>query len=220
MSEPSNTVPCLCLVEDDPTLALGLRDALTFEGWRVVHCDRGLDVPAVVRETQPDCIILDVMLPDINGYQLCETIRRDEPRVPILMLSARSQEADKIRGLNAGADDYVTKPFSVGELVARLQALMRRASLQAPPTNAHTFQIGSARIDPQAQQVWREGQHFELSFYEVRLLQYLYAHRGKAVSREDILEKVWEVSPKSTNRSIDNFIVKLRRKIEAQPDKP
>ena len=123
----------ILLVEDDPSLALGLCDTLEFEGFHVVHAKTGHEAIAMFTEADPQCVILDLMLPDINGYEVCEAIRQSDPLVPILMLTARSQEADKIRGLDAGADDYVTKPFSIGELVARLRALFRRASPLGPP---------------------------------------------------------------------------------------
>src|SRR5262245_3085154 len=118
----------ILLVEDDPSIALGLVDALEFEGFSVTHAKTGQEGIHVAREGHPDCIILDLMLPDTNGYRVCGQIRSHDAIVPILMLTARSQEADKIRGLDAGADDYVTKPFSVGELVARIRAMFRRAT--------------------------------------------------------------------------------------------
>src|SRR5690606_34340005 len=117
--------PRILLVEDDPSLALGLCDTLEFEGFAVRHARTGQEGIGAARSEHPDCIILDLMLPDTNGYKVCEQLRKDDPLVPIIMLTARSQEADKIRGLDAGADDYVTKPFSVGELVARIRAIFR-----------------------------------------------------------------------------------------------
>ena len=139
---PDTTPRNILLVEDDASLALGLVDALEFEGFTVRHAQRGQDGIRLARESQLDCIILDLMLPDMNGYQVCEEIRRNDARTPILMLTARSQEADKIRGLDAGADDYVTKPFSVGELVARLRAIIRRAGHAT--SSESPFTIGPA----------------------------------------------------------------------------
>jgi DNA-binding response OmpR family regulator len=211
----------ILLVEDDPTLALGLCDALEFEGFKVVHAERGSDAIEQAKKSAPECIILDLMLPDLNGYQVCEEIRRFDPRTPIVMLTARSQEADKIRGLDSGADDYVTKPFSVGELVARIRAVMRRASrvttLEVP------FTIGEATIDPSAHTLARADGPEELeqlSFYEVELLKLLYERKGTPVSREDILRRVWGIDANPTNRTVDNFVVKLRKKIEAEPAQP
>src|SRR5690606_10162596 len=121
----ASPTPRILLVEDDPSLALGLCDTLEFEGFHVTHARTGQDGIHSAQKERPDCIILDLMLPDTNGYRVCELIRKDDPVVPIIMLTARSQEADKIRGLDVGADDYVTKPFSVGELVARIRAIFR-----------------------------------------------------------------------------------------------
>jgi DNA-binding response OmpR family regulator len=158
------------------------------------------------------------MLPDMNGYQICEEIRRSDAFVPIVMLTAKSQEADKIRGLDAGADDYVTKPFSVGELVARLRALFRRTQRPAEVSN---FSIGDVTVSPANHTLQRAGAKPEgLSFYEVELLRLLHERLGQPVSREEILNKVWGIEANPSNRTIDNFIVKLRRKIELEPDKP
>ncbi|MDB4991089.1 MAG: DNA-binding response regulator [Myxococcaceae bacterium] len=218
MTLVSTTPKTILLVEDDPTLALGLCDALEFEGFKVIHAERGNDAIEHAKKSAPECIILDLMLPDLNGYQVCEEIRRFDPRTPIVMLTARSQEADKIRGLDSGADDYVTKPFSVGELVARIRAVMRRASrtttLEVP------FTVGEATIDPSAHTLLREGELEQLSFYEVELLKLLYERKGTPVSREDILRRVWGIDANPTNRTVDNFVVKLRKKIESEPAQP
>lgn len=209
----------ILLVEDDPTLALGLVDSLEFEGFRVLHAREGRDGVRMATAEHPDCIILDLMLPDINGYQVCQEIRRIDSRVPILMLTARAQEADKIRGLDVGADDYVTKPFSIGELVARLRALFRRASLAEGKASA-PFQIGAATIDPSSHTLERGRSRSELSFYEVELLKLLFERAGEAISRDEILDRIWGIRANQTNRTVDNIIVKLRKKIEPQPDKP
>jgi DNA-binding response OmpR family regulator len=212
---PQRTV---LLVEDDAPLALGLCDSLEFEGYRVVHARTGREGVAQAREAHPDLIILDLMLPDINGYQVCADVRRIDARVPILMLTARSLESDKIRGLDAGADDYVTKPFSVGELVARVRAILRR-SVRAAPEVA-TFRVGEAEVDAAGHVLRLGGEEQALSFYEVELLKLLHERAQQAVSRDEILEKVWGVAPSPQNRTVDNFIVKLRKKIEPHPDKP
>jgi len=208
----------ILLVEDDPSLALGLVDALEFEGFRVLHAARGTDAIDQARRTPPDCIILDLMLPDLNGYQVCEQLRRGDPRTPILMLTARSQEADKIRGLDAGADDYVTKPFSVGELVARIRAIFRRTARSS--SSDQPFTVGEALIDPGTHTLTRGEISEQLSFYEVELLKLLFERKGQPVSRDDILRKVWGVDANPTNRTVDNFVVKLRKKIEAEPAQP
>lgn len=210
----------ILLVEDDPSLALGLVDALEFEGFRVVHTRSGRDAVAVAAASRPDCILLDLMLPDMNGYQVCESIRRGDPIVPILMLTARSQEADKIRGLDAGADDYVTKPFSVGELVARIRALFRRASRTTVPPNEALVRVGDALVDVSTHTLARGTEVHPLSFYELELLKLLFERAGQPVSRDEILDRIWGVDANPTNRTVDNFIVRLRKKIEPQPEKP
>jgi DNA-binding response OmpR family regulator len=219
-SSPAKT---LLLVEDDPALALGLRDTLAFEGFRVLHAESGEHGLELVAHEHLDCIILDLMLPGMNGYQCCETIRTYDQLVPIIMLTARGQEADKIRGLDAGADDYVTKPFSVGELVARIRAAVRRSSRQGPVTamNGAAFAIGSVTVDPAAHTLLRNGQTLTISFYEAELLRLLHKRLGEPVSRDEILEKVWGTrAHQPNNRTVDNFVVKLRKKIEPNHDKP
>lgn len=208
----------ILLVEDDPALALGLNDALTFEGYRVLQTDRGAEGLALLTKEAPDCVILDLMLPDMNGYQVCSQARAAGNSTPILMLTARGQEADKIRGLDAGADDYVTKPFSVGELLARVRAVLRRGVRSSEPLTQ--FKVGSATVDVQAQAILRDGERLDASFYEIELLKLLYERQGAPVSRDEILDRVWGTKASPTNRTVDNFVVRLRRKIELLPDRP
>jgi DNA-binding response OmpR family regulator len=213
--EPKRTI---LVIDDEPHIVLGLKDALEFEGFRVLTAASGREGSQLAHRERPNAILLDLMLPDINGYQVCEEVRRSDPFVPILMLTAKSQEADKIRGLDAGADDYVTKPFSVGELVARLRALFRRTQR---PSETLTFRIGSVSVNISTHSLQREGQPAEtLSFYEVELLRLLHERLGQPVSREEILNKIWGIEANPSNRTIDNFIVKLRKKIEDKPEKP
>ncbi|MEM9195308.1 MAG: response regulator transcription factor, partial [Myxococcota bacterium] len=155
----------ILIVEDDPAIALGLCDTLEFEGYRAVHAKTGSEGIELSQKENPDCVILDLMLPDRNGYSVCTAIRERDTRVPIIMLTARSQEADKIRGLESGADDYVTKPFSVGELVARIRALFRRTSATTGNPQNAPFRIGDALIDPAAQTLDRGSERDNLSFY-------------------------------------------------------
>jgi DNA-binding response OmpR family regulator len=218
MTTTHGTRTTILLVEDDPTLALGLCDALEFEGFKVLHTVRGSEGVEHAKKHAPECIILDLMLPDLNGYQVCEQIRRFDTRTPILMLTARSQEADKIRGLDSGADDYVTKPFSVGELVARIRAVLRRTQRMIPTDQP--FTIGEFTLDPLAHTLSRAGESELLSFYEVELLKLLYERKGQPVSRDDILRRVWGIDGNPTNRTVDNFVVKLRKKIESEPSDP
>lgn len=213
--DPKRTV---LVVDDEPHIVLGLKDALEFEGFRVLTAMTGKEAVLLARQERPNAILLDLMLPDKNGYQICEEVRHFDGSVPILMLTARSQEADKIRGLDAGADDYVTKPFSLGELVARLRALFRRAQR---PAEIGSFRIGAATVNVAAQTLQRDGKKPEqLSFYETELLRLLHERQGQPVSREEILNKIWGIDANPTNRTIDNFIVKLRKKVERKPDEP
>jgi len=208
----------ILIVEDEPDMARGLKDILEFEGYRVVTAPSAKEgLQCVARET-PDCIILDLMLPDLSGYQVCERIREEQCNTPIIMLTAKSQDYDKIRGLKVGADDYLTKPFSVGELLARVMALLRRSARfhQDPDV----IQVGSCRIDCRHFTARRGAREHSLSHYEVGLLKLLYANADRPVSRDEILDKVWGMENYPTNRTVDNFIVKLRKKIEADYRNP
>ena len=209
----------ILIIEDEPHIVLGLTDALEFEGFAVVSAGKGKDGVHLARQEKPDAILLDLMLPDTNGFKVCEDVRRSDPFVPIIMLTARGQEVDKIRGLDAGADDYVTKPFSVGELIARLRAIFRRAA-RPNETAVEAFTVGQVTVNMTAHTMSR-GSHVEqLSFYEVELLRLLHERLGQPVSREEILQKIWGVEAGPSNRTVDNFIVKLRKKVEKSPDKP
>jgi DNA-binding response OmpR family regulator len=172
-----------------------------------------------MRDKGADCVILDLMLPDINGYAVCEEIRAFDPLVPIIILTARGQESDKIRGLDAGADDYVTKPFSVAELLARIKAMFRRLGRTAV-VGEETFQIGDAVIDAKKHTLVRARKEHPLTFYEVELLKLLYERREQPVARDEILEKIWGVDGRGNNRTVDNFIVKLRKMLEDDGKEP
>jgi DNA-binding response OmpR family regulator len=213
--DPKKTI---LVIEDEPHILLGLKDALEFEGFRVLTAASGKDGLHQARQEKPHAILLDLMLPDVNGYQVCEDLRRSDAFVPIIMLTAKSQETDKIRGLDVGADDYVTKPFGIGELVARIRALFRRISR---PSESQSFKVGNITVNISAHTLQRNGKKAEsLSFYEVELLRLLHERQGQPVSREEILNKIWGIAATPTNRTIDNFIVKLRRKLEKRPEKP
>lgn len=198
---------------------MGLKDALEFEGFRVLAASDGKEGLEIARKDGPDAIILDLMLPGMNGYTVCQEIRRWNTVVPILMLTARSQEIDKIRGLDVGADDYVTKPFSVNELIARIRALLRRAS-RAASQGPEVIQIGDAQINLSTHTVESHGAKHELSFYEAEILRLLFERQGTPVSRDEIMQKIWGHEANATTRTIDNFVVKLRKKLEKSPDKP
>jgi DNA-binding response OmpR family regulator len=208
----------ILVIEDEPDLARGLRDALEFEQFEVTTAGQGREGIASLRGSGADLVILDLMLPDINGFTVCEEIRNTHPVVPIIMLTARSQETDKIRGLEAGADDYVTKPFSVGELVARINAIFRR--LYRGPVSDEFIRIGQATIYPRRHELERNRKTFTLSFYEVEILRLLHERSGEPVTREEIMDKIWGVTGYGSSRSVDNFVVKLRKKIEEDASSP
>jgi len=207
------------IVEDEPDIVRGLTDALEFEGFDVVSKGFGKDGVRVMRDRGADCVILDLMLPDINGYAVCEEIRAFDPVVPIIILTARGQESDKIRGLEAGADDYMTKPFSVAELLARIKAIFRRLNRQ-PHEQQETFTIGAATVDVKKHTLTRSRKTWALTFYEVELLKLLYERRDTPVSRDEILEKIWGVDARTHNRTVDNFVVKLRKMLEDDGKEP
>lgn len=210
----------ILIVEDEPDIVRGLTDVLEFEGFEVIDAPRGIPGVQIMRERPADLVILDLMLPDINGYQVCEEIRRFNQLVPIIILTARGQELDKIRGLEAGADDYVTKPFSIGELLARIKAILRRLSREKQSNQPELLRIGSAEIDFKKHTITRAKKAQMLSFYEVELLKLLSEREGQPVSRDEILDKIWGVEAYPTNRTVDNFVVKLRKKIEENQHHP
>jgi DNA-binding response OmpR family regulator len=209
----------ILVVDDEPHIVLGLRDALEFEGFRVIAAGKGKEAITLARSEGPDAVILDLMLPDMNGYAVCEELRRLNPLVPIVMLTARSQETDKIRGLDSGADDYVTKPFGVNELIARMRAIFRRAARGAASV-PESMTIGEATVNFTTHTVTARGREHTLSFYEVELLRMLAERAGQPVGRDEILSKIWGLEGSATNRTVDNFIVKLRKKLESSPDRP
>jgi DNA-binding response OmpR family regulator len=202
----------ILIVEDEKEMARGLKDILEFEGYEVHTAATGKEGLLLAGRREPDCIILDLMLPDLNGYQVCEEIRRRASRAPILMLTAKAQDYDKIRGLEVGADDYMTKPFSVGELLARVKALLRRSFSYSKEIDR--VRVGCSEVDVKHFRVRRGNREHSLSHYEVELFKLLYANANQPVTRDEILEKVWATENYPTNRTVDNFIVKLRKKIE------
>ena len=213
------TRPRVLVIEDEPDLVAGLTDALSFEGFTVVAALDGVTGIKRARAQAPDCVLLDLMLPDRNGFTVCADLRGMLPRVPILILSARSQERDIIRGLEAGADDYVTKPFGVGELVARINAHLRRASRDTGLDPTGPIRVGDAQVDLRGQTVEVKRKRELLTFYETECLRLLYERAGDVVSREDLLLRVWGADG-STSRTVDNVMVKLRRKLHDDAKTP
>lgn len=202
----------ILVIEDEKEMVRGLRDILEFEGYEVSSAETGKEGLEAIARREPDCIILDLMLPDMGGLEVCERIRARGLGTPILMLTAKAQEYDKIRGFKAGADDYLTKPFAVGELLARVMALLRRRGVYG--RDEDVVRIGPSQVDVKHFLVRRGRKEYSLSHYEVELFKLLYARANQPVSRDEILDRVWGTESFPTNRTVDNFIVKLRKKIE------
>ena len=208
----------ILVIEDDPAISLGLKKNLKYEGYDVVTTapgDQGLEL-AISR--RPDLIVLDVMLPALNGFEICKTLKRNEVDIPIIFLSAKDQEIDKIMGLDLGADDYLTKPFSIRELVARINAVLRRK--KRFERELSTFAFDDVEIDFTARTVSRQGRELGLSPREFDLLAFFIKHPNEVVERRKILNKVWGYDYYGTARTIDNFVTKLRQKLEPEPNKP
>ncbi len=214
----SGTGAVILVIEDDPAIRLGLKKSLGFEGYQVLEAEDGERGLELVFERRPDLVVLDIMLPRLNGYEVCRTIRKHDASLPIVMLSAKGQEIDKIMGLDVGADDYVTKPFSTRELAARIKAALRRS--QAQESAIQVFEDGRIRVDVGGQTLVVDGEAKEVSTREFRLLRYLIENRGRVLSRDQILNKVWGYDYDGTARTIDNFINKLRSKIEPDATRP
>lgn len=213
----------ILVVEDDPHILLGLEEVLKGDGFDVITCPRGDGALASFTKTQPALVVLDVMLPGLSGYDVCKQMRAKKITAPILMLTAKGQELDKVVGLDLGADDYVTKPFGVRELLARIHALLRRG--QAPPNDkenqaAAAFTIGAATINPKTFQLQRGAMTDELTAKELKLLQFFHAHPGEVLSRDRLLNEVWGYNYLGTTRTLDQVIVQLRKKLGDTGESP
>jgi two-component system, OmpR family, alkaline phosphatase synthesis response regulator PhoP len=210
----------ILIVEDETDLVKLLKYNLEKEGFRVNYATDGSIALAEARRDPPDLVILDVMLPGLNGLEICRQLRRNDrfARTPVLILSARGEEADRVVGLEIGADDYVTKPFSTREMIARVRALLRRNE-PAVPQRAKLHR-GSIVIDPTAHSVNVGGRTVELSALEFRLLHYLASHPGMVFSRDQLLDSVWGNDRTVTPRSVDVYIRRIREKVESLPQDP
>ena len=210
--------PRVLLVEDEESLVVTLTDRLKAEGYRVEARGDAESALALVSEAPFDLAILDVMLPGMDGFALCRELRQRRLSLPVLMLTARSQVVDKVVGLKLGADDYLTKPFEMSELLARLEALLRRRSPGSPA--ADIFVFGEVRADFRRAEVTRSGEPVPLSGLEMRLLRYLIEHRGEVLSRDRLLDEVWGYDATPVSRTVDVHIASLRAKLEASPSHP
>jgi DNA-binding response OmpR family regulator len=206
------------VVEDDPSIAMGLEMNLEAEGHRVVVASDGEEGLALARRPDIDLVILDVMLPKLNGFEVLRTLRAERHRMPIIMLSARGAEMDKVMGLELGAEDYVTKPFSLAELLARVKAALRRDAIGRP--SARTYRFGDVEIDPETRIVRRAGAEVELTATEFDVLLCLVEAQGRVLTRDQIQSKVWGPLHHGTQRTIDNFVLQLRSKLEERAADP
>jgi DNA-binding response OmpR family regulator len=211
----------ILILEDDPHIALGLEEVLKSDGFEAVVCPRGDKALAALERERPQLVLLDVMLPGKSGYDICKELRAKKITTPILMLTAKGQELDKVVGLELGADDYVTKPFGVRELLARIHALLRRAaSSPGQPADHAPFRIGDATIDPKTFQLRRGRIAEELTARELKLLQFFHARAGEVLSRDRLLNEVWGCHYFGTTRALDQVIVQLRKKLGDGSDDP
>jgi DNA-binding response OmpR family regulator len=210
-------MPRILIVEDEPNMRMGLKDNLEFEGYEVEFSDNGEDGLKKILENNYDLVLLDVMLPKLSGFDVCRKTREQKNATPIILLTAKGEEVDKIVGLELGADDYVTKPFSLRELLARIKAILRRS--EKPETKNEIAKIGRLEIHFSSYNAFEEGNSVQLSHKEFELLKYLHDRHNQTVSRDDLLKNVWN-DVYITSRTIDNFIVKLRQKIETDSNTP
>jgi len=204
------------IIEDDSTMLRVLKDNFEFKGYKVLTAPEGEKGLNAALNGRPDLILLDIMLPKINGYEICRLVREQKLTMPIIMLTAKGEESDIVLGLNLGADDYVTKPFSINELLARAAAFLRRAKKEVKDT--HEF--GHFRLDLSARRLTARGKEVELSPKEFSLLEYFVKKPGRALTRDEILNAVWGYDCMVTSRSIDRFVTTLRNKIEPDPGNP
>ena len=218
MANQADTTLKILIIEDEENMVEGLRFNLEARDYLVIAALDGEAGLIKAEEEQPDLVILDLMLPRLNGYEVCKRLKETHPELPIVMLTAKSQEADIVTGLDLGADDYITKPFSVLELLARINALLRRS--RADPTTTEIVRIGDLEINFKKYRALKQGKALELSPREFEILQYLLERKGEVVSREDLLNQVWGYESFPYTRTIDAHIAALRKKIEETPDKP
>jgi DNA-binding response OmpR family regulator len=206
------------IIEDEPNMVLGLKDSCEYEGYEVAVARDGKEGLEKASTEKPDIILLDVMLPLMSGIDVCRTLRARGIDTPILMLTARSQETDKVVGLEVGADDYVTKPFSIKELLARIRAHLRRAAKQL--IDVESFSFGDVELNFKKYVARKGGQVLELSAREFEILRYLIRRRGEIVTRDQLLDEVWGYDSNPVTRTVDNHIARLRQKIEPDPSAP
>jgi len=208
----------ILIIEDDISILRGLKDNLSFEGYQVITATDGRVGLTQALERQVDLLLLDIMLPGMNGYEICRRLKKEKPDLPIIMITARGSEMDTIAGLDIGADDYISKPFSIPELLARVRAVLRRSSTEDVEINTYAF--GDVSMDFKKYETKIRHKEVELSSKEYAIMKYFIEHEHEVVHRDDLLEKVWGFDITPTTRTVDNYILDLRKKLEPDPSKP
>jgi DNA-binding response OmpR family regulator len=210
----------ILIVEDEAPLASGLADLLEGEGYAAVTAADGRQALELYRREKPGLVLLDIMIPEKSGYEVCREIRRENPRIPILMLTAKGQEVDKIAGLELGADDYIVKPFGIGELLARIRAALRKRDAVAEAEARQPLAFGDVRIDPRRMEGLKGRRRFPLTARELELLRLFLSRQGQVLDRATLLDQVWGVRYEGTTRTLDQHVAQLRKKIEDDPSRP
>ena len=208
----------LLVVEDDPAILRGLADNLAFESYDVVTATDGETAYRLIHERKPDLVLLDLMLPNLSGYELCRKVRSEGVEIPIVMLTARGEESDRVLGLDLGADDYITKPFSVRELLARVRAVLRRTRPSGRPLGE--LQWDDIVVDFRKYEARKAGASLEMTRKEFGLLRLLAGRAGEVVTRDELLDEVWGYESTPTTRTVDNHMASLRGKLETNPAEP
>lgn len=207
----------ILVIDDEPEMLMGLEDNLRYEGYEVLTARNGQDGLTKALKELPNLIILDIMMPDLSGWDVCRELRKKGINIPVIMLTARGQEVDTVLGLELGADDYVRKPFSVRELSARVRAVLRRPGLRSEVTSYH---FGSVRIDFKRCVTLKGKRQIQLTRKELEIMKYFIEHKGEALTRERLLDEIWGYERFPTTRTVDNHILKLRQKLEDDPENP
>ncbi|OGU33605.1 MAG: DNA-binding response regulator [Ignavibacteria bacterium GWA2_35_9] len=210
----------ILIVEDEPNMRLGLKDNLEFEGYEVNLAEDGETGLKHILEGNYSLVLLDVMLPKISGYDICKIVRKSGNDIPIILLTAKGEEIDKVLGLELGADDYVTKPFSLRELLARIKAVLRRAEERSEVKNKDFIKIGRVEVNFSSYNAFENGNAVQMSHKEFEILSFLWSRKNSTVSRDDLLTNVWGYDENPTTRTVDNFILKLRQKVEKDFNHP
>lgn len=213
-------MPKILICEDEPSMRMGLKDNLEFESYEVDTAEDGETGLNKILENQYDLIILDVMMPKMSGFDVCKSARKKGVATPIILLTAKGEEIDKVLGLELGADDYITKPFSLRELLARIKAILRRGDLNTKTADDKDIQIGNLLINFGTYQAKVKNKEVQMSHKEFEILHYLWKKKNATVSRDELLTEVWGFEETPTTRTVDNFILKLRQKIEKDSNHP